>query len=205
MKNKKILIVVALLAAVLVLVICATKSNMETPVVLADKAPTASVAEKLESIIIPKVEFTDANIDEILNYLQEQSKELDPTGEGVNIVFNKGSDDIIQTLTVSLRNLPLSKILDVIQHLTVYKYKVEEYAVYVFPRTEFNELLLTRTFAVPPQAEIFLIDTDAQQNLMARGIVFGDGATAMYLPKVKKLVVRNVADQLDKIEALLKD
>jgi hypothetical protein len=176
---------------------------------LVDQPPTVSVAEQLEKIVIPRVEFTDAAVGEVLNYLQKQSKLHDPLKVGVNIVFkaeptgdspdwNSGGK-----LTLNLVDVRLGKILDFIQTLVPYKYKVEERAIYVFPNIETSEVMLVRVFAVPENLHAVLADGDPRQNLMARGIEFAKGATATYLPKVKKLVVRNTLEQLDKIAALL--
>lgn len=40
---------------------------------------------KLENIVIPKISFEDANINSVVKYLKNRSRELDPDGEGVNI------------------------------------------------------------------------------------------------------------------------
>jgi general secretion pathway protein D len=47
-----------------------------------DTAGTARITNKLNSIIIPRVEFRDASIREAIDFLREQSVENDPTTEG---------------------------------------------------------------------------------------------------------------------------
>src|SRR5215467_919123 len=48
---------------------------------------TAQMTNKLNSIIIPHVEFRDTTIREAIDFLREQATENDPSGQGVNIVL----------------------------------------------------------------------------------------------------------------------
>src|ERR1700747_1100324 len=48
---------------------------------------TAQMTNKLNSIIIPHIEFRDTSIREAIDFLREQSAENDPSGQGVNIVL----------------------------------------------------------------------------------------------------------------------
>ncbi len=46
--------------------------------------------QKMQSIIIKSIEFRQANINDVVNFLVEASRENDPEGEGVNIILNLG-------------------------------------------------------------------------------------------------------------------
>ncbi len=48
---------------------------------------TAQMTNKMNSIIIPHIEFRDTTIREAIDFLREQAAENDPTGNGVNIVL----------------------------------------------------------------------------------------------------------------------
>src|SRR6516162_4655918 len=48
---------------------------------------TAQMTNRLNSIIIPHVEFRDTSIREAIDFLREQAAENDPSGRGVNIVL----------------------------------------------------------------------------------------------------------------------
>jgi general secretion pathway protein D len=63
-----------------------------------DTAGTARISSKLNSIIIPRVEFRDASIREAIDFLREQSVENDPATEG-----KKGVD-------IVLRMTPLGQV-----------------------------------------------------------------------------------------------
>jgi beta-lactamase regulating signal transducer with metallopeptidase domain len=61
--------------------------------------------------ILPKAEFRDATLQECVAFLVAKSKELDPAGEGVNIVL-KGVDKIGDAkITLRLINVPLPEAL----------------------------------------------------------------------------------------------
>jgi general secretion pathway protein D len=48
---------------------------------------TAQMTNKMNSIVIPHVEFRDTTIREAIEFLREQAAENDPSGQGVNIVL----------------------------------------------------------------------------------------------------------------------
>jgi len=57
-----------------------------------DRKPAAArLQEKMQEIIIPAVEFRQANINDVVNFLVEASIAADKDGEGVNIILNLGS------------------------------------------------------------------------------------------------------------------
>ena len=48
---------------------------------------TTAINKKLNSIILPKINFTDSTVREAIDFLVQKSKTLDPAGEGVSIVL----------------------------------------------------------------------------------------------------------------------
>lgn len=52
-----------------------------------DRGRTQQIQQKLDTIIIPSVNFQNVSIREAIDFLRQRSRELDPTGEGVNIVL----------------------------------------------------------------------------------------------------------------------
>lgn len=51
---------------------------------------STALQEKMQSIIIPKVEFRQAQIADVVSYLVDASINADPSGEGINIILNLG-------------------------------------------------------------------------------------------------------------------
>ena len=49
------------------------------------------ITAKMASITIPEIDFRQANINDVVTFLQEQSVEGDPEGRGVNIILNLSS------------------------------------------------------------------------------------------------------------------
>ncbi|MFA5204915.1 MAG: hypothetical protein WC708_10990 [Lentisphaeria bacterium] len=45
------------------------------------------IRAKLQNIIVPKVEFEEASVAQVVAFLKKRSQELDPDGEGVNIIL----------------------------------------------------------------------------------------------------------------------
>ncbi|MDX6765794.1 MAG: hypothetical protein SFU85_03285 [Candidatus Methylacidiphilales bacterium] len=200
----------------------------------------ANMFEKLEKIVIPELNFTDVDVVDAIKFLQEQSKALDPEKTGVNFVLKvnptassapaegAAADTATappppqRTLTLNLRKVPLMEVLRFITNLTNLQFKVEEFAVYVFPNTETSDVLVVRSFSVPPNffsvkpqntggtdvtggATVQFVTADVKKELEGRGVKFPAGASAAYLARSAKLVVKNTLDQINLIEQLLSE
>ncbi|MDR3405655.1 MAG: hypothetical protein P4L99_24385 [Chthoniobacter sp.] len=173
-------------------------------------ADTEKIRRKLERIIIPKLEFHEATLSEAVEFLKKKSVELDdfssPGENGVNIVLNApeptapGAD---ARITVSLTNIPLVEALKYITGLANMKFKVEPYAVSIVPLTENTDVLITKEWKFPPD----LVPTggpDAAKNwLISNGITFNGAASATYLRKEARMIVRNTQDQLDLVDTII--
>ena len=46
----------------------------------------SGIEDKLHTIIFPQVQFEDATLDDVLDYLRQESRTLDPAGRGINII-----------------------------------------------------------------------------------------------------------------------
>ncbi len=51
-------------------------------------SPSRQLQEKMQSLIIPRIEFRQANIRDVVSFLRDASEAVDPDGEGVNIILN---------------------------------------------------------------------------------------------------------------------
>ena len=191
---------------------------------------TGRIRQKLDSIIIPKLELHEATIGEALDFLKKKSQELDadsPAGEkGANIVLKSESQPATPKadapaaaanpadakITVSLSNIPLGEALKYVTGLANLKYKVEPYAISVAPVTENTDVFITKEWKVPP--DLFPRKPDASGNaiadresaknwLLANGVQFNGNASAVYIDKSSRLVVRNTEDQIDLVDSLI--
>jgi general secretion pathway protein D len=124
------------------------------------------------------------------------------------------------TFSLNVVNQPLITILDFIKDLTPLKYEVEDYAVFIFPKNETSQELLIRTYSVPPTffsvtptvttedtaiggQSVAFVTADVRDELQQKGVDFPSGASAAYLPKTAKMVVKNTLEQLNLIDQLL--
>jgi Type II secretory pathway, component PulD len=140
----------------------------ETPVRRADLGPAAvieqpvlfsrgtqSINRKLDELIVPRINFTDATVREAIEYLRQRSEILDTeamdaANRGVNIVLKLDQAAASQTVTIDLANLPLREALTYITNLANLKFKVEPFAVLIVPINEATDTLITKEYRVPP-------------------------------------------------------
>ena len=108
-----------------------------------DKAAAAApLARKLNDIILPSVSFTRAEIGQVVAALSAASEEFDTSGtnpKGVNVVLldptNKNP-----TVTITLRNTSLKRVLDFVTESIGYQFEVQSDAVIVRPGGEVSTL-----------------------------------------------------------------
>ena len=208
----------------------------ETPVRRADLGPAAvieqpvlvsrgtqSINRKLDEIIVPRINFTDATVREAIEYLRQRSDVLDteainPADRGVNIVLKLDQAAASQTVTIDLANLPLREALTYITNLANLKFKVEPFAVLIVPITEATDTLITKEYRVPPgfitatptgggDAGTEFASTAGQSTaknfLESQGVQFPPGASANFLASSSRLIVRNSQENLDLVDALV--
>ncbi|MFZ4482511.1 MAG: Amuc_1098 family type IV pilus outer membrane protein [Chthoniobacterales bacterium] len=212
----------------------------ETPVRRADLGPAAvieqpvlttrgtqSVNRKLDEIVIPRINFTDATVREAVEYLRQRSAELDLDGgdvgnRGVNIVLKLDAAAASQTITIDLSNIPLREALDYITRLANLKTKIEPYAVLIVPLSEATDTLVTKEYRVPPGFITSLPSgsapaadagsggstaarSTAKDFLESQGVQFPPGASANFLSSSSRLIVRNTQENLDLVDALVEN
>jgi general secretion pathway protein D len=131
----------------------------------------------LNEIIFPQLEFRNASIADVVVFLSDQSRKLDPKSNGVNIVLGPGvsggepSAPTAQTaeggaapaallptaggegaraITLSLRDVPMIEALKYITRLGNLKYLIEPSAVLIVSTNEAPGQMITRTFQLNP-------------------------------------------------------
>lgn len=189
---------------------------------------TQSIARKLDDIIIPRINFTDATLRAVIDSVREQAAELDttsPAGErGVNIVLKLDEAAASQTVTIDLSNLPLREVLDYVTRLANLKFKIDPYAVLIVPISEQTDTLLTKEYRVPPgfitsmpsgggggasaaggTGDGTAAVSKAKEFLESQGVQFPQGASANFLPSSSRLIVRNTQENLDLIDAIVEN
>ncbi|HEY0865685.1 MAG TPA: type II secretory pathway, component PulD [Lacunisphaera sp.] len=100
--------------------------------------PPSPLLEKLNAIVLPSVNFSGMELGRVVNTLSVISEEFDRTGvspRGVNIVL-LGQANAGPVVNITLRNLPLKRVLDFITGAAGYQYEVQADAVVVRPGGE---------------------------------------------------------------------
>lgn len=93
---------------------------------------------KLDSIVLPSVNFSGMELDRVVNTLSVISEEFDRSGSGprgVNIVLIDQAN-ANPTVSMTLRNLTLKRVLDFVTDSVGYQYEVQADAVVVRPGGE---------------------------------------------------------------------
>src|SRR5437764_1171054 len=149
-------------------------------VVARDSSNTARIRNKLDSIIIPRIEFRDASIREAIDFLRQQAAANDPTTEG-----RRGVDIVLQLRSLGRSNEPAP----VTATTTVGGAAAPGSAGKGTPETTGGQLLVSRE--------------GAREFLESQGVPFPPGASAHFLPQSSRLIVRNTIDNLQLVGALV--
>ena len=86
----------------------------------------------LQKMIVPKVEFREATLSDVLGFLHQISGELAVDKKPVSFVFQAPPGAMLPTVTLSLQNVPM---LDLIRYITAtagLSYKIEQHAVVIY-------------------------------------------------------------------------
>ncbi|MDI1315506.1 type II and III secretion system protein, partial [Prosthecobacter sp.] len=119
------------------------------------RSPGAFLTEKMNKIIFPTVQFDGATIEEAVEYLRIKSRDLDTFTDksgvkGVNIILRMGEAPSNASISLDLKDVPMSEALRYVTELAQMKYKVEAHAVLVVPISENASEQYTRSYRVPP-------------------------------------------------------
>ncbi|MDE1171148.1 MAG: type II and III secretion system protein [Verrucomicrobium sp.] len=190
------------------------------------------INRKLESIVIPSVEFSDASLQNAVDFLNDKTRQLDPEHEGINFIPRPEALSQAKTITLSLKNVPLKEVLRYLTQLAQVKFKIDPSAVFFVPLSEPTDVLVRRQFNVTPSfftvtqsaegqgaqasrrrsgaanaasnAAVANGTLDVKQQLTQRGVEFSaEGSNAIYLASSGVLEVVNTQDQMDLIDELV--
>lgn len=107
-----------------------------------DSAPPSPLLQKLQTIVVPSISFTRAEIGQVVTALSAIAEEYDGGDEqpkGVNIVLLDPSSKRPE-VTLTLRNAPLQRVLDFVTESIGYQYEVQADAVVIRPGREATTL-----------------------------------------------------------------
>ena len=193
-----------------------------------DTRGSQAINNKLDEIIIPRIDFTDSSIKEAIAFIKKRAADLDEDdsdNKGINIVLKLPSDspDAAYPITLSLTDVPLREALRYVTEAANLKIKIETHAVVVVPATENTDVLVTKEYKVPPgfiqstpgsappqisgvaagSQSVIAVRSPAKDFLASQGVEFPEGASANYISLSSRLIVKNTLPNLELVDALV--
>ncbi len=189
----------------------------------AGASSAAAILKSLSTIKIPELVFNEKPIRAAVEELQRLSEQNDPNKVGLNFVLrlpppSEGKDPEAATVSLELRDISLQTALkylcEQIRGGEKLRYDVESSAVFLLPVTESGGELDIRSYNLPPSLLANLVPPGKELtpkevgNLVLENIgvdikVVDSSATCFR--DTGKLVVRNRANELNKIEQRIRD
>ncbi len=188
---------------------------------------------RLRRLIVPRVSFEGAQIDEVAMFLRQQVAQLEPGRAPLNFIPRVDEKTPKSEVTLSLENVPMYDVVKYAAQLANLKFRVEEYAVLFLPLTETSDQLISREYRLQPsflsaavsadqaaaastarggrgstrrsliEAVSIRRDTDIKAYLEGKGVVFPPGSQIVFNPISNKLIVRNTPENLELIDLLV--
>lgn len=209
-----------------------SEKGFQAAVNLPGASNSNEISDRLRSIIVPEVEFTDESLTGVAEYLTRISRDLDPSGVGVNFVLQIGEQDAaLRDLPVNLilRSVPLGEVVRFVTEATGTKFRVEQFAVVITSLNSASTELVTKSFYVPPdflnspppddagggfedpfgggadanKSKLIARRLDARTYLEEAGVVFPEGSFASHTVSNNTLIVRNTQTNIDLVESLV--
>ncbi len=200
---------------------------VKTPEELAIEAMTA----RLSAIMIPSLDFRDANIKDVVLFLTETTRRQDATKQGVNILLLGMESSMTadqDNITISIRDMSLYEALQYIVEMASLKFDVQPKAVAIMPVNYVPpESLKLVSYDVIPEvgAELESMSGDGgggvddlfgdASSSSATGpadvqgffsiVDWPEGSSAIYQPNFHKLFVKNTKKNLSAVEDILAD
>ena len=119
-----------------------------------------SIARKLETIIIPAIDFRGAAFPDVVDFLALASRQHDKSrtggASGVSLILNvppvSQGGQALPPITFRARNLKLGNALAAVCRVAGLKYRIEHGVIMITPRGSENVQIETRTYKVQPDA-----------------------------------------------------
>ncbi len=195
----------------------------------ADELAIEAMEARLKNIVIPSLDFRDANIKDVVLFLTETCRRLDAGGQGVNILLLGMEDSMAggqNNITISIRDMNLYEALQYIVEMASLKFDVKAKAVAISPVNYVAEAdMVLKSFAVVPEVGMEMESMSGGEGGGADDL-FGDsssssatgpadvsgffsivdwpeGSSAIYQPNFHKLFVKNTPKNIAAVEEIL--
>ena len=189
------------------------------------------VEKRLRELKVAHVEFNNAGLDEVMEYMRVTSRNVDPEGRGVDFIVNLDAEARGRQLSINMNNVPLEDLLHYVTQIAGVTYRIEANAVVIVSLTERSTALITKSYKVPPDfIQTAAVDTaaapaaadpfakapaggvpaglqirrmGAKEFLEGRGVVFPEGGSASFSGGNSTLIVRGTAENISFVDTLV--
>ena len=96
-----------------------------------EKLP-GELERKLAGLILPEVNFRDANAQDVVVFLHDETGNLSADKQAVNFVWAVPNDTKLPTVSLSLRQIPILDVLQLVTQLTGLRYRLDPHAVVIY-------------------------------------------------------------------------
>lgn len=159
--------------------------------------------EKMDLIKIPEVDFRQANINDVLKFLNESGVRIEKADLGNNVPL----------ITFSARYVSLQEALNIVTKVAGLKYRIEGDKVVVMPLYIPEGDLIRREYKIPLSIKAKIdkaasADTEADREDLKEffseiGVSWPAGAKIRYVPGIGKLIIVNTADNIAQFEKVI--
>jgi hypothetical protein len=174
---------------------------------IATGAGAASQQAKLERIVLPEVDFRQAKLRDVMEYLVQQSRELDVDSEegaeGVNIVLNVPPGQEARTVTFKGRNVTLGQVLKAVTRIAGVPYTFMGNVIMVGQGVRPAEKTV-KAYTVPLALSGEMRKEGAAAYLRQLGIPVSESMSARYVPAARRLVVTASPAAFSRLDPVLR-
>jgi tetratricopeptide (TPR) repeat protein len=96
---------------------------------------TLGLKKKLDGILIPEVNVREADVRDVVRFLQAESGRLSPDKTPVNFVWLVPADEKLPLVTLLLQKMPLSEVIRYALTAARLNYRVDPHAVVIYKET----------------------------------------------------------------------
>jgi len=96
------------------------------------RGPRADLTWQINSIIIPEVNFREAGVADIIEFLRTESKKISGAENPINFVWKAPEAFKTAKITLSLHQVPLAEALKYVTEIAGLRYRVDPYAVVIY-------------------------------------------------------------------------
>ena len=106
--------------------------EVQTKLQVKEQDPVVLLQRKLKSIVLPVVKFREANARDVIEFLQVESAKLAADKTEINFVWQLPANAPALPITLNLKNVPLTEVLNYVTQLAGLRYRVDAYAVVIY-------------------------------------------------------------------------